>query len=43
MYANDTFLDGDLNEEIYMAMPPSSRSTIGTKVCKLKKSLYGLE
>nr|KAJ0198658.1 hypothetical protein LSAT_V11C600318930 [Lactuca sativa] len=38
------FLNGDLDEEIYMKQPEEFvMSGIEHKVCKLKKSLYGLE
>lgn len=41
MDAVSAFLQGDIEEEIYMKQPPLYES--GEKVCKLKKSLYGLK
>jgi hypothetical protein len=40
----NAFLHGDLEEEIYPEIPPvfANNQTLG-KVCKLKKSLYGLK
>lgn len=40
---NNIFLNGDLQEEIYMQQSPSFVDTNATLVFKLKKSIYGLK
>ena len=44
MDVKTAFLNGDLDEEIYMVQPEGcSVSSQENKVCKLVKSLYGLK
>eukprot|EP00253_Pinus_taeda_P029104 PITA_29104 len=43
MDVKSTFLHGELHEEIYMEQPIGFIQTDSSLVCRLKKSLYGLE
>lgn len=40
---HNSFLHGDLNEDVYMSIPKGINSSYPNQVCKLLKSIYGLK
>ena len=40
---NNAFLQGDLHEEVFVQLPPDFSRTGDTRVCKLRKFIYGLK
>lgn len=43
MHINNAFLNGDLQEKVYMQQPPGVVDSNTSLVCKLKKAIYGLK
>jgi Reverse transcriptase (RNA-dependent DNA polymerase) len=43
MDIKNTFLQGDLKEEVYMTLPSGHKRENSNLVCRLKKLIYGLK
>lgn len=43
MEVHNVFLHGDLDEKVYVQFPPRFCTGEKNKVCRLRKSLYGLK
>ena len=43
MDVHNAFLHGDLEEEVYMKIPPCCTKNNTNMVCRMKKSLYELK
>lgn len=43
MDVKNAFFNGNMDEEIYMDIPPSFENNFGSNVCKQEKTLYGLK